>query len=78
MPKQTEEVKPEVKPAEPAAPAVQPVENVAPPPEKMVKVRPRVTEPRCRIGGAWYSFTSGKEVAVPRNVVQVLRERNLI
>lgn len=45
---------------------------------RMVKVRPRVTIPRTRIGLEWYSFTANKETLVPAFVRQHLEEKGIL
>lgn len=45
---------------------------------RLVKVRPRQTIPRTRIGGQWYSFTAGKECLVPKHVERLLAEKNIL
>lgn len=45
---------------------------------RMVKVRPRKTIPKMRVGSKWYSFTQGKEVIVPIGVKRHLQERDII
>lgn len=71
LPSPLSKIKVETAPAEPPQVLVVPK-------EKLVTVRPRITEPRCRIGPKWYSFEEGKPIQVTENVAQVLSERKLI
>lgn len=46
--------------------------------DKLVKVRPRETITRTKIGPNWYAFQAGKECLVPRHVERLLAEKGII
>jgi len=50
----------------------------APVEEKLVRVRPRRTIPRFRVGPKWYSVTQNVNVDLPPHVVRHLEERGIV
>jgi hypothetical protein len=45
---------------------------------KLVEVKPRVSIPRTRIGGVWYSLIEGKRALVPNHVRRLLEEKGIL
>jgi hypothetical protein len=45
---------------------------------RMVKIRPRVSIPRTRIGNDWYSFAANKDCLVPAHVRLHLEEKGIL
>lgn len=45
---------------------------------RMVKVRPRESFPRFRVGKDWYQVQAGKEVLVPKHVAVLLEQKGYL
>lgn len=45
---------------------------------RMVRVRPRQSIPRTRIGGTYYSLQAGKEILLPKHVANLLEEKGVL
>jgi hypothetical protein len=45
---------------------------------KMVKVKPRITISRFRVGKEWYQIQAGKSVIVPKHVAELLEQKGAL